>query len=364
MIKVFVSGYWKSNLGDDLFLKILCEKYPNVKFYVFLDRKNSRQFQRVANLTIIYNNLLFRLINKLLRKIGLLQVQDVLAPMLTDCFLEIGGSIFMQDDNWEYRLKQRAYARERYSQYFIIGSNFGPFYSQDYIEKYGDLFNKLNGISFRDSYSYNLFKVKNITRASDVIFGLRTNSYQFEYKKKQAVISVIDTSKKKTDTGSNFQDSYERKIIDIVDELTYKGYKVILMSFCDFEGDTTVVNRIYYHLNNNENVEIFEYIDDIDTAIRIISESEKVIASRFHAAVLGLMLGCQVLPIAYSGKMKNLIDDIYKEKKWMSIEEFINNGNLNDSNFVHLMRDEIEFIVSDSENQFMFFDNFIRSRNK
>lgn len=363
MIKSFVSGYWKSNLGDDLFLKILCEKYPNVRFYVFLDRKNSSQFQQFENLTIIYNNLLFRLVNKFLRKMGLLQLQDILGPMLTDCFLEIGGSIFMQDEKWQYRLKQREYARDHYRRYFIVGSNFGPFYSQEYKEKYENLFTKLDGISFRDSYSYNLFAGTNMTIASDVIFGLRTNNYQFGDKKKQAVISVIDNSKKSADTGANLQDRYERKIIDVVNKLTEKGYKVVLMSFCEFEGDTKVTNRIYSQLADNEHVVTFEYLDDINAALKIIADSEKVIASRFHAGVLGLLFGCDVLPIAYSGKMKNLIYDIYKEKKWMSIEEFIN-SNIEASNFIHLRSDATKLIIRDAENQFSFFDRFIRISNK
>ena len=34
-MKNLVKGYFKRNLGDDLFLKILAERYPNEKFEVY-----------------------------------------------------------------------------------------------------------------------------------------------------------------------------------------------------------------------------------------------------------------------------------------------------------------------------------------
>lgn len=359
MIKCFVSGYWKSNLGDDLFLKIVCERYPHVKFYTFLDKKNSEQFKQYNNLTIIYNNFLFRIVNKLMRKMGMLQLQDILGPLLAKNFLEIGGSIFMQDKRWQYRLKQRNYARNQYSKYFIIGSNFGPFYDQEYEEKYKELFDSVDGISFRDSYSYNLFAEKNMTKASDVIFGLSTSEYKRQNKKKQVVISVVDNDSKNKDTSFNLQDKYESKIITTINKLTKEGYDVILMSFCKYEGDTDVINRIYSRLGNNNHVKTFEYFHDIESALKLIADSEKVIASRFHACVLGLLFGCKVLPIAYSDKMMNLIQDIYKEKKWLSIKEFVN-SDINSENFIYLSENAAKLIGRDAENQFQFLDGFMK----
>lgn len=362
MIKCFVSGYWKSNLGDDLFLKIICERYPHVKFYVFLDKQNSAQFKQYNNLTIIYNNFLFRIVNKLMRKIGMLQLQDILGPLLAKNFLEIGGSIFMQDKRWIYKLKQREYARKQYRKYFIIGSNFGPFYDQEYVKKYKTLFDVVDGISFRDSYSYNLFAAKNMTKATDVIFGLPTSGYKSQNKKKQVVISVVDNDSKNNDNSFNLQDEYERKIITTINKFTQESYDVILMSFCKYEGDTDVINRIYSRLNSNNHVKIFEYSHDIESAVQVIADSEKVIASRFHSCVLGLLFGCEVLPIAYSDKTMNLIQDIYKEKKWVSIKEFVNSG-ISSETFIYLSENDAKFIVRDAENQFQFLDDAMKQIN-
>lgn len=34
-MNILTSGYWNSNLGDDLFLKILSERYPSHNFFYY-----------------------------------------------------------------------------------------------------------------------------------------------------------------------------------------------------------------------------------------------------------------------------------------------------------------------------------------
>jgi colanic acid/amylovoran biosynthesis protein len=43
--KVVVKGYFKKNLGDDLFLKILAEKYPEVDFEVYTKTNYENVFE-------------------------------------------------------------------------------------------------------------------------------------------------------------------------------------------------------------------------------------------------------------------------------------------------------------------------------
>ena len=359
MNRYFVSGYWSSNLGDDLFLKILVSRYPSAKFYVFIESDNFAQFSHYDNVVPIYNNVVVKIINKILKFFSVIPIQYFLTHFFIKNYIEIGGSIFMEDEGWLYKLKQREYASRKYKNYFVLGSNFGPFYDEKYYSNYKNLFNKVNGIVFRDEYSYQLFKNVNVKKASDVIFNLYPQ-YRGNYsKKKQVIISVVDYRYKIKGTSNADQSSYEMKISAMILNFIANGYNVVIMSFCRSEGDEQVARSIYQRLSiKNESIEIFDYSDDIESAIRLMAEAEIVVASRFHAVVLGLEFGAKVLPIAYSDKTKHLIQDIYHKKKWLTFAEFIET-NISKENYVNINTHMIEDIVKDAEQQFYYLDLFI-----
>lgn len=71
MKKILIKAYTQLNLGDDLFIKILCERYENTEFYLFAtpEYKNLKGI-KTNNLKILYNDtftkkVLFRLGKKL-----------------------------------------------------------------------------------------------------------------------------------------------------------------------------------------------------------------------------------------------------------------------------------------------------------
>ena len=52
MKKIFIYAYMAKNLGDDLMVRILCERYPNTKFYLFADAFYKTAFKDLDNLTV------------------------------------------------------------------------------------------------------------------------------------------------------------------------------------------------------------------------------------------------------------------------------------------------------------------------
>src|SRR5690625_2356463 len=50
MKKVMVYAYTQFNLGDDLFIKILCERYPETQFVLYAPKKYKRCFQGMRNI--------------------------------------------------------------------------------------------------------------------------------------------------------------------------------------------------------------------------------------------------------------------------------------------------------------------------
>src|SRR5699024_7072377 len=115
---------------------------------------------------------------------------------------------------------------------------------EKFYNEYRFIFNKVTDICFRDKYSYNLFSELNNTRlASDVVFTLNTNDIEAENHENNFVISVINLENR--ENLAEYKESYEKKITEITSELIKQGNQVILMSFCENEGDLEAINRIY-----------------------------------------------------------------------------------------------------------------------
>ena len=51
--KIFILAYTRQNLGDDLFIYMLLNKYPNVQFYINIENdEHSKLFENFNNITI------------------------------------------------------------------------------------------------------------------------------------------------------------------------------------------------------------------------------------------------------------------------------------------------------------------------
>lgn len=312
MKKIMIYAYTSFNLGDDLFIKELCHRYPHVQFYLYSNPKYKSNFKHLKNINIIANtNLLYRGTNFLLRNLNInLTVEDILARQ-KNAIIYIGGSIFMQLKGWEKKFNRIKSVLKSHTPFFIIGANFGPYTDKEFVDGYRSLFRKMKGISFRDRYSYNLFKdLPNVTLADDVIFQMDTKQYQADIEDDYIVISVIKPSIRKHLEG--YDEIYYEKIKDISIEFAKKGHKVILMSFCEREGDVEAINSVKSLIPEKykDYIEEYKYKHDIDGALNIIAQSKYVVATRFHAMILGWVFKKPVFPIAYSDKMTNVIKDI------------------------------------------------------
>ncbi|ASN05987.1 hypothetical protein [Virgibacillus necropolis] len=129
--KILVNAYFSQNLGDDLFLKVLFDRYPNVDWYLLTSNtKYNGIFKKYKNVSILKSMSVnffgirkidaFHKINKLLLKYK-----------KYDALLNIGGSIFMEGIGWEEALIKRRVLPDEFNRLkkksFIIGANFGPF---------------------------------------------------------------------------------------------------------------------------------------------------------------------------------------------------------------------------------------------
>lgn len=71
MKRVLIYAYTKVNLGDDLFVHTLCNRYPNIKFNIIVLKNECNSLKNIKNLRCIkLDNIIIRIINVFFRKIN------------------------------------------------------------------------------------------------------------------------------------------------------------------------------------------------------------------------------------------------------------------------------------------------------
>lgn len=383
-MRVFVSGYWAKNLGDDLFLKILCERYKDIQFEIDVKEEFSTPFQNIENLQINYLPTSKWRISRVLKKIHILFSRLVskeeegffisFGPYtkitsLPDAYIEIGGSIFMLKENENIkknnRFRQRMKLAENVKNYFVIGSNFGPYGSKSQVEEYSNFFREISDICFRDEKSKNLFpSMPNVRYESDVILSYENNNDSIK-SSKHILISLIDIVYK-NDIGTESLVSkaldYENKIIQIVNEYTSRGETVILFSFCDFQGDQKIAERIYKKIDADLRKRVrVESHGEIEKSVQLIKTSKKIIATRFHAMILGWLFRIPTYVISYSKKTEDVITSSYQGQNYIKYTDIEQLSFEKLENSYSIINEEILVELKKSSNkQFSAFDDFIK----
>ncbi|SHR97647.1 colanic acid biosynthesis protein [Mycobacteroides abscessus subsp. abscessus] len=312
MKKILVDAYFQQNLGDDLFIKVLLDRYPNFEFHLLTAKKEYElTFRHYKNIKILKSSELkfgkwsYNLFYKL--------NESFLNFRQYDAYVLIGGSIFIQNSNWEEQLKERSYLPKKFNELgkktFIIGANFGPYDNKLFHEKYKSFFTMFDDICFRDKYSYNVFKESNNVRMGpDVIFNLKIE--EIEKLDNTIGISLIDLETR--ENLVKYSHNYNMKSKEIITGLVDAGYKIRLFSFCENEGDNKVINDILKNIDENylENIKVINYKGNINEILKDLQECCTVIGSRFHSIILSLLFKSKTIPIIYSEKTTYQLNDL------------------------------------------------------
>lgn len=235
-----------------------------------------------------------------------------------DALVEIGGSIFMQNNRGgrtalDFGKKRKLdfhinSSLQNHGKRFVIGANLGPVYTEQYWEWIK-----------RDYSSYYMVKeLKHIQYAPDVIF---LTKYTKIHEDKKVVISVVNISQYTTD--QKIISAYYRLLSEVVSYFSYKKNKVVLVSFCAREGDEIAINKLLNKLSPNAYVSVCNYDSNIDEILNLFANASYVIASRFHSLILGVIFNKPVFPISYNCKTENYLYDLNFEGKYAKLDDLL-----------------------------------------
>lgn len=363
MKKVLIHAYAAGNLGDDLLIRILCQRYPDVQFRICADESYKERFSDISNIKVYApKDQLVRTVDK---AVSILKHADrgFWKLLIKNSFatVHIGGSVFVQhqdDFGPAYRLDAELCARSR--QIFVVGANFGPYTDEQYFRHYYELFKQYSGVSFRDKYSYETFQdLPNVVYAPDVVFNYKIEGKE---QKKQVLISVIALKDRGGKYGiSQYESSYNQFIAEITKTYIRKGYQVKFISFCEFQRDEDAIHEIIElaGVQDSELVSVCAYNQNLSACIKCFAESEIVIGTRFHSIVLGWLAGKKVLPIVYDVKTERLLKDnqcgFYLNMQEMGMDMDVV---LNKINTMNVM--DVSGLVKEAPRQFEELDKLLK----
>lgn len=322
-MKAFLDIYLARNLGDDLFLKIIADRFPNTDFIVnyygnayYLDSE-------------VHNNIIIPKYPAIFRLLNRLKIYDYISDVNrisreTDLCVFLGGSIFREEEYWRPLFQWRKNLIEAYKSQgkpiFIIGANFGPVYSDEFIKMYRELFTECNDVCFRDKNSFLLFRdLKQVRYEKDIVFQL--NVPKHNAKSKLVSVSVIDPAH--IPNLKRYTKEYVDWIAKGAASLLQEGYQVQLLGFCESEGDNRICEAIQNRVQSygyDGKIEMLMYHGNVDEMIQILSKSELVVASRFHANILALKMQIKLVPLVYSEKTTNVLKDLHFDGEIIPIE--------------------------------------------
>ncbi|MGN0990326.1 MAG: polysaccharide pyruvyl transferase family protein [Candidatus Ventricola sp.] len=311
--RVFLYAYNAANLGDDLFIHTITRRYPDVQFYIWAKPENQVSFASIVNLKALDpDSGVIRMLSGI--RSSFAARYKTWHEKRCDAVVYIGGSLFIEYESWPMILNWWEYAARQYP-FYVLGANFGPYQSEAYRARLETIFEQTQDVCFRDRYSRDKFaKCSKVRCAPDILFSYPIPNV--EVREKQVFISVIHCGQKGEGSRNlgEYREGYVASMAQIIQGYLHEGYVCVLASFCRMEGDEIAIREILEAAGiamDDARIRILCYDGtNADEMVREIAQSAQVIASRFHAAILGLAAGRWVFPVVYSDKTIRVLDDI------------------------------------------------------
>lgn len=203
----------------------------------------------------------------------------------------------------------------------VIGCNIGPF-SGKITEFFMKI--KLNSyslITVREQFSKKYLDT-NIKKPYNALFPDIVFAMPDEWIPKVDKDNALGISVYRRMSESNFE--YYNKICSIADTfIEQTGKKVLLFAFnIESENDLAAAYTVKHLMKHGDNAEIIAHTGNGDNIIYNLMRCSCIITARFHMLVMAIRLGIPFVPVSYSNKSVNILEDMGYRGRIFNIEEF------------------------------------------
>lgn len=328
--KVLVLAYTNVNLGDDLFVRVLCQRYPEVSFYIEANQQYQKIFQNIPNLVVLNRHTHFgygcvSLFHRIARK--LFHTKNVRKWYIRenyDAVVYVIGSLFDEDINWERCMEHMSfdeYANAMWKDslvdgvpFFLLSSNMTRVESDQYIKCIDVCLSQLEDVCFRDRFSYEKFShLPNVRYAPDLVLNGKIPQNKIDTNKVTISVWGIPTQCDhfpQWEKARNQWEAYRDLMREVIRASLQRGKKVELLALCEDEGDLEGCKQILAEQPYEQEVSVYTYSGNFEEVIQKIAESELVIGTRFHSVILSFCAKRPVFPVVYESKTLQLLKDI------------------------------------------------------
>ena len=384
MKNVKLRAYAAANLGDDLFLELICARYPHAKFHLCGSRVFATHYSHIPNLcyhsfdtpavrvAVAGYRTVARLVNRLSGKTLLRQRTTDMAleyfyAHRADVNVFITGSGFMNSVEEFDSLPQKMEEERCYYRLhpYLIGCNFGPFVYGEYLQMYQTLFQDTADLCFRDAYSLSLFPMVDTARmAADIVFSYPTElveSIPPVMEEPYLLVSAANLTKDQ-DEAARHMDEYVSMIRRLVADRNSRKLHTVFLGFSTHQKDDETIRKILDGVEDLQWNHVYSYPAlTSNQALRLIRDAESVVATRYHAMVLALLFGKDVCTICYSEKVRHVLEDIDPDAVYVSLDEMgqMMPEQLESERIFRIGGETRKRLIASSQNQFRELDKIL-----
>ncbi|MFQ6808287.1 MAG: polysaccharide pyruvyl transferase family protein [Blautia sp.] len=356
--KIFIKAFLVNNFGDDLFVKVIAERYPNIKFYILTSKENGYTFRDFDNVKNWSSNSAIELIDRIFFKLFKIKIREVILSQYADLTAFVGGSVFIEQGGWQKKAKSEERLLNISKEMILMGANFGPYYSTQFLSTHKKMFSKYKFICFRDQYSLKLFEeIEEVHYAPDIVFSLNANGRIENNIEKRMVI--VPANVKYIQGLESFYDIYITKMVEIVNELSQNEWRITFLSFCEAFHDDEIIEEICKRVNakSRDFIKQVYYKKDMSLILVEINRCEYIIANRYHAMILGWLYRKKVFPIIYNQKQTTVLNDLCFEGGRCKVE------NIDNLTLQKIIKESdrlpnLERIIEEAQLQFQYVDEW------
>jgi colanic acid/amylovoran biosynthesis protein len=361
-MNALIDVYLDNNLGDDIMGETLINYLQNKGIKCYL----------LANDDFTYSNF----INKFsgVNIVGELS-KNIIKENKIDLYIRIGGSMFPHNTIkegvfryltlYKYKMMKRNGVK-----IYILGCNVGPFKSSIGVRATKGIIKLSDLITCRDKETLEFIsKIKNKDYFifPDIVFSRK--DLRRSVKRENDVLG-ISMYTGYTSSLRKYNFAYSNMMINIINrylEIKRNGKVKLFVFDSGYNSDYPTAHRVYNNINDKNRVRIIDYNGNIKDFMDEYNKCSVMIGTRFHSIVLSLLFNIPVLPVIYSNKTRNILNDLnYKGPKI----EITNCEDINIDNVIQsicepsvLLNNVDDKILQDSEGHLNVLSSYLSNNN-